>query len=1087
MILRTRCPNCGATYRLQEPLPPEGKKYRCTCNTVITIAYPDSVRERIQVSHLDMGNPDAQVTQPVGTSPVTVPDIEPIPPIQDEATLQEPAEPAEDAPPQPSSAGKRTQPRAPRQTKLQLQARAARSRAEAHLSPPPEIPPMGPARPLPKSPFEDDASTLRRPPMTAGNPASEEESAEEDEPTVVEPMDRPMAAAMPLGEPDGEETQNTDLQASVPDSGSDDNAPGEPHEPEDPEAESPGPEEAAPTAPNLPAHPTGSGEGARQSRWARLPKLRWTSLLAAAAGLCIVLVGATAMSVVAYHSKGLPSVSSLADYSPPVVTVVKDINGVVIGEFYEQQRYVVPLEQIPGVVRDAFIAAEDAAFWEHSGLDFRGIARAMVKNVEEGRMAQGGSTITQQVARSFLLTREKKLARKLKEAILAYRIENNFSKEHILYLYLNQIYLGHGAYGVQAAAKLYFGKDVSELQLAEAAIIAGLPQAPARYSPNKNFRAAKDRQRYVLNQMSENGYISRKRADAAFAKEMTFVKKHDINLDYAPYYVEHVRRYLDDTYGHHATYNEGLQVTLPIDLDLQKEANLAIKNGVRYADKRIGYRGVINLEDEAAIEEQLVKIDHERTLKFRTYDPVYELPSGRVQKPDLPALQEGEYTRGVVAEVSKTWALVDVGSNRGLLPLDEFKWCHKVAPKESFKRFECERLDQVLTRDDLIEVRVVNTGENWRRTLGSRFKDPTQHPRLSMEQSPAPEGALLSARVEDGAVLAMVGGSSFTGSEFNRAVQSKRQVGSTFKPLVYTAALESQAHPHTPSTIIVDAPLVQDYGGAASVLWRPANAGGKYLGDTTFRRGLYMSRNIVTLKILQAIGVTYTVNFVKRFGFDNPLRANLAMGLGAEGLSLVEMVRAYTVFATLGDRRDLYFISEVKDRSGKVLEMTTHGALAKSVVPKSSTYIMTQFMRDVVRIGTARKNGKSLAGKVAGKTGTTNHFKDAWFIGFTPEVVTAVWMGKDDFTTMGRGQFGGDIALPAWIDYMVPALEKYPPGKFPMPPDVVGVRVDSRTGLRAGQQTKGSAWVPYKRGTAPTAYAPPHGQVDPAEFLSGEF
>jgi penicillin-binding protein 1A len=1066
MILRTRCPTCGATYRLQEPLPPEGKRYRCTCKTVITISYPEAVRERIRATQLAMEQEDAAVTQPVGTSPVTqqspaLSPAEPRPPIQDDGTL-------------PSSG-----PREP-----SLQERAARSRAEAHLSKPPSIPPMRPPRPLPKSPFDEDTPTLRRPPMGGPDVLGPGDDEPEERQTVVDEIDRPLAGPMQIDAHDDEDAEATELASPRPADEQLDHDAGGQIGPYSPAAEQPDPEDEVPTAHAMPR--VQKSPSPRPGMLGSLLRRRWLHLLAGVLLATLLLGIGAIVAVLGYYSQDLPSVDSLADYEPPVVTVVKDPTGRTVGEFYEQQRYVVTMDQIPDMVRNAFVAAEDASFWEHSGLDYMGIVRAMLKNIQERRMAQGASTITQQVARSFLLTREKKLARKIKEAILASRIERNFDKEHILFLYLNQIYLGHGAYGVQAAARLYFDKTVAELSLPEAAILAGLPQAPANYSPNRNFRAAKDRQRYVLRQMARRGYITQEDADAAYERQMTFVRKHNINLDYAPFYVEHIRRYLVKTYGHEATYNHGLQVTIPVDTELQLAANAAVMSGVRAADKRIGYRGGKKLDGEEATEEALVAIDHARTRELRPYDPAYELPEGRVPLTDLPTLKAGEFSFGVVAEVTRKWALIDVGSRRGLLPLAEFKWCHNINEELNFNWFVCKRLDDIIHKGDLVEVRVVNETENWKKTLGRKFEGPVDYPRLAMEQDPDPQAALLSLRLEDGAVLAMVGGSSFTGSEFNRAIQARRQVGSTFKPLVYAAALDSTENPHTPSTILVDAPIVETRVDREGELWKPGNAGDKYLGDTTFRRGLILSRNIVTLKVLQAIGVKYTLGYMKRFGFDTALEENLAMGLGASALTLRELARAYTVFPTLGDRREPYFISEVRDRNGKILEQTEEGVLTEDVMDENTAYQMVDLMHAVVTSGTATR-ALALKKRVAGKTGTTNDYRDAWFVGYTPELVTVVWVGLDDFRGMGKGQYGGELALPIWMEYMAPALEKYPPSDYPKPDGIVRVRIDSKTGLLAPEGAEKAIHVVFKKHTQPTLFAPAEGQVDAADFLSGEF
>lgn len=819
-----------------------------------------------------------------------------------------------------------------------------------------------------------------------------------------------------------------------------------------------------------------------------------------------VLIGAVTFAGVIWHySQGLPSVQSLAVYEPPVGTIITDEQGRYVGEFFKEQRYVVPFEEIPENLRNAFVSAEDAAFFEHSGLDFMGIARAMLTNIKQGRMAQGASTITQQVARSFLLTREKKLARKIREAILSHRVENSFSKEHILYLYLNQIFLGHGAYGVQAAARLYFDKDVRELNLAECAIIAGLPQAPSNYSPNRNFKAAKARQRYVLDQMARRGYASQEEADAAYEQALVFSKKRDKNLDLAPFYVEHVRRYLFDSakeaeqlqetdpeawarhpYAGLNPLRSALTITIPIDLELQVVANKAISEGVRRADKRIGWRGSPkNLASQAEREGEKTIIDRERTLALTPYHPAFELPKGAVPADILRPLQENEITRGVITELGKTWALLDVGAHRAVLPVSDFTWCHNVNPEVNFKYFKCRRLDDVLNVGDVVGIRIQKLDETWAKTLPKGHAErEVPLARASMEQDPWPEASMLTMRTSDGAVLAMVGGSSYEGSEFNRAIQARRQVGSTFKPLVYAAALDNKKPQFTLSSVLVDAPIVEAMSGVDGKLWKPGNSGGDYLGDTTFRRGLILSRNIVTLKICQEIGVKYALEYVTRFGFDSPVDPNLASCLGASALTLREMVRAYSTFATLGTRVEPRFLTEVRDRHGEIVEKFGVETVPETMSPETA-YLMVNLMQGVVTSGTARA-ALALGAPVAGKTGTTNSYRDAWFMGYTPEVVTGVWVGLDEFKSMGRGQYGGEVALPIWMEVMGHALKTYPPSEYERPTGVKRVRVDSLTGKLAREGSPG-VMVPFIKGTEPKEEAPAQGAMDAADFLSGEY
>ncbi|MEE2828230.1 MAG: penicillin-binding transpeptidase domain-containing protein, partial [Myxococcota bacterium] len=440
---------------------------------------------------------------------------------------------------------------------------------------------------------------------------------------------------------------------------------------------------------------------------------------------------------------------------------------------------------------------------------------------------------------------------------------------------------------------------------------------------------------------------------------------------------------------------------------------------------------------------------------------------------------------GVVTKVGKTWALVDIGSHRGLLPVKEFSWCHKEDSTRSFRYFVCKNLDDTLFPGDEIEVRVLNTKESWKKTLGVGWKGPTEFARLAMEQPPKPQAARVNMRVTDGAILTMVGGRDYRGSEFNRATQAKRQVGSTFKPFCYAAALDHPTAGFTPSTILLDAPIVEESRGTRGRLWRPNNAGNNFEGETTFRRGLMLSRNTITLKILQTMGVPYVAEYVERFGFESKIDANMSMCLGTSSISLVELAEAYTVFSTLGDLQSSYFISEVRDRHGSVLESRKAGDRTEDVMDAGTAYQMVRLMRDVVQAGTATK-ARALSSTLAGKTGTTDDFHDAWFVGYTPELVTISWVGLDEFVSMGKGQYGGDVALPIFIDYMGPALAKYPPSKYTQPENIVMMIVDSKTGLlvRKGQM---GAWAAFKQGTGPSTYAPAPDEVDTASFLTGEF
>lgn len=1036
MVLKIGCPNCKKVYRLKEPLPPEGKKYRCTCGTVLVVTYPHAVREELSRRGLEM---NAQIGETTSEVP-------------EEASVEAPA--PKPPPPQPAAptppAAKPPAPEPP----------AAKPPAPE----PPATPPPAPAvvsEPVP--PASVEAPTVRTAAATG--------------PTQKLPAPAAPAPVCRTTEPD----EVTTIRARAPD---------------------PGPSSAFETPERTTARkPEAADQAAKKAAKKRPGFIRrvlfgkWTRRLVAATLLLILAGTGTGIYLVWYHSRDLPSVEALRDYRPPIVTQIYSADGRLVGEVYEKQRYVVPYSQIPEHQILAFVAAEDAMFFEHHGIDYMGIMRAMVRNIEAGEFSQGGSTITQQVARSFLLTREKKISRKIKEAVLAYRIEKNFSKEYILYLYLNQIFLGHGAYGVEAAAQLYFGKHVEDLSLAEAAIIAGLPQAPSRYSPNNNFSSAKARQRYVLEQMTEVGYLTEQEADAAYEEELVFQRKRDKNLDVGPYFVEYVRRYIVDQYGHDMAYREGLTVYTTMDSELQLVAHQALRKGVRAVDHRVGLTDEWGHVEGAAVADELAKIDLERYLAILLYDPSTDLPTS-VPVGALPPLREDELTRGVVTEVHDKYVWVDVGSHRGILHHADGKWAYVPKDHIHLKWRQIESMRGVYEVGDVLTIRVVNPDESWKKTLGQ----DVQHPRLALDQEPQVEGAMISMRLHDGAVLAMVGGYDFGKSEFDRSTQAKRQVGSTFKPFVYAAALDcnrntgggcgskGEALSYTPSSIIVDSPIVgfKPRAGGGTATWKPANAGGDFLGDTTLRRGMVLSRNIVTLKIAQAMGIGYLYHYMDRFGFDTELEPNLSMALGTASLSPEEMVRAYSVFAKLGDRQDTYFVRQVMDRDGRILEECFAGEQTPEVMDEVTAYQIVRLMRDVVGSGTATK-ALVLGVPLQGKTGTTNDYKDAWFMGYNAQVVTGVWVGYDDFgRSLGRGQYGGDCALPIWIDYMRAVLEKYPETEFIKPGGVEFVRVEPTTGLLIGDEMTAGISVAFRRGTAPTSYAYQEGEVDSSDFLTSD-
>jgi len=625
-----------------------------------------------------------------------------------------------------------------------------------------------------------------------------------------------------------------------------------------------------------------------------------------------------------YFSRGLPSVESLKNYHFPTITKLFSEEGETIGEFFIEKREVVALERMPTHLIQAFVAGEDARFFQHKGLDYTAILRALYKNIFSGEIVQGGSTITQQVVKSLLLSPEKRLTRKIREALLAYRIEKYLTKEEILYLYLNQIYLGHGAYGVGIAAEIYFGKPVEDLTLAESALLAGLPQAPARNSPYQHPEQAKRRQTYILNRMLEEGMITYGEFINALKAPLTLKTKQNLFLDKAPHFVEHVRKYIEEKYGKETLYKKGLLVYTTIDLNLQKAAQEAVESGLK---------------------------EIERRQKFHS-------------------------------------------------------------------------LDNPVT----------------------------------------PEGALVCFSLETGYLKAMVGGRDFKKSQFNRATQARRQTGSAFKPIVYASALDKG---YTPTSIIVDSPIVFEWGNQK---WKPKNFEDKFYGPTTLRNALTHSINIVTVKVAQDVGVEYIIDYAKKMGISSPLHHTLSMALGSSALSLYELTKAYAVFANQGRLFKPVFIKKILDRDGNLLEENlplnypTETSNGEPVISPQTAYLMTSLLMGVVQHGTGWR-AKTLGRPVAGKTGTTDQFMDAWFIGYSPEYITGVWTGFDEERSLGENETGSRAASPIWVSFMSKALKDHPIKNFFIPEGIEFLKVDPRTGqISFG---KGAILECFKEGTAP--------------------
>lgn len=829
-----------------------------------------------------------------------------------------------------------------------------------------------------------------------------------------------------------------------------------------------------------------------------------------------VLVMAAAAVVFWHFSKDLPKIITAADYHPLTVTRVYGVPGGVVSpatketlmaEFYKERRYLTPFEKIPDIVVRSFISAEDDQFFEHPGINVLSMIRAGIANFRAGHYVQGASTITQQMVKSLLLTPEKSMSRKIKELILASRIEKNLTKQQILYLYLNQIYLGHGAYGVQAASQTYFRKDISDLNTAEAALLAGLPQAPGKYSPLLNPKKAKERQLYVLRRLFENKYISQEQMTEAAAKPLKIFHDENVNDEVAPYLVEHVRRYLVDKYGEKAVYEDGLTVKIPTSPNLAKSASRSLKEGLREIDKRIGYRGPLqHLGDQDDVDKFLVdyRLDViERRVGFQIL-----LPDGRIDpveamhqagfENDSQLLQVGEIYQAVVTgfdEKHKS-ALVMIAGARGELSAEHAKWADG-------------SLQKLFKKGDVILARIETNSST----------DIS----VSLEQDPQIQGALFSMDAQTGEVLAMEGGYDYQQSEFNRAVQAQRQPGSAFKPIVYASALEKG---YTPASIIVDSPVVYQDSDSK---WKPANFEEKFYGDTTFRQALIHSRNVPTIKIVQSIGVPYVIDYAKRLGFNSNFNNDLSISLGSNATSLFDITSVYALFPRMGRKIKPVFISEVVDRDGKVLEETKPEPLASphiaaatpvatpsgeavavaspspgtnsGIVPISIpsypptddpdqlldprvAYVMTNLMKDVVTYGTGH-DAKALGRPAAGKTGTTSDSVDAWFMGFTPNVVTGVWVGFDNQKPIGKNETGARAALPIWLGFMKEAVKSYPDSDFVIPPGVTFASIDAQSGKLAPANSSRAIKEAFIEGTEPkqAADASPGDSETPGDFF----
>jgi len=750
-----------------------------------------------------------------------------------------------------------------------------------------------------------------------------------------------------------------------------------------------------------------------------------------------------------YVSATLPKVETLSDYQPPLITRIYADNGTIIAEYSKERRILVPFEKIPKQLVQAFVAAEDASFFKHQGLDFQSILRAALKNVKAGGIAQGGSTITQQVAKKLLLTSERTFTRKFKEAILAWRMEKALTKEEILYLYLNQIYLGHRAYGVEAAAENYFDKNVEQLTLAESAILAGLPQAPSRYSPYRHYERAMKRQKYVLERMVKEGFITQIEADTAAVEEVTIKPRLNNLLDVTAYFNEQVRRYLEERFGSDLLYTGGLQVETSINLEMQQVARESVKENLRNHGKRQGFRPVEEILDAAAQQEFLAE-----QLQALSEEP----------------LKIGSFSKALVIDQQKDQILCQIADQTGVIAISKTKWAAPLRvvaadiPPTGNKE---EAKETRLPIGAVIDVRLVdNSVEPWK---------------LSLEQHPVAQGALIAIDPFTGQIKAMVGGYEFSESQFNRATQAKRLPGSAIKPIIYAAALDKG---YTPASVILDTPLIYENEKIETgelEEWKPRNYEEKFYGPTSFRHALAHSRNVVTIKILEDIGLNYAANYANKLGIETPMQRDLTMGLGSTAVTPLEMLTAYTVFANGGILVPPTYITRIKDRNGRILESIDPADFAtgmaedqrlirkppRRVISPETAYLITNIMESVVQEGTGWR-AKALGRPSAGKTGTTNDLKDAWYVGYIPQLACVSWVGYDQERPLGKSETGSRAAAPAWVNFMKAAIKQYPVANFKVPDSIEFHPVDKKNGLLLAEDDDKAYYEAFAPGTAPT-------------------
>ena len=752
--------------------------------------------------------------------------------------------------------------------------------------------------------------------------------------------------------------------------------------------------------------------------------------------LSSILIGGAAGGYLAL-TRGIPSIDELKHYHAVPGTKIFADDDTLIGELKAEKGIFLPFNRIPKHMTQALIAVEDSRFFKHKGIDYIAIARAVIKDIIYVSLKEGGSTLTQQLAKVVFLTPEKTLTRKLKEAALAIKIEKSLSKQEILELYLNKVYFGHGAYGVEMAARTYFGKSAHQLSLAEASLIAGLVKAPGTYSPFNDLSRAKERQNIVLSRMEDEGYITAKERETAYAHPL-YLSSLKKGAEANGYFTEYIRKYAEDRYGEEMVYKSGLKIYTTLNRSMQLSAVNAVQTGLREVDKRRGWRGAVEHKKD---------VDIDKELKAR------DVPAAVVNNP-------GDLYAGLVLRVTPNEAIVKTRGMIGKLSVKDALWASKVLSSSgSAKMLKNFGLTQILKPGDVIRVSIKSI----------QNKNVT----LALEQDPELEGALIAIEPYTGFVRAMVGGYDFSRSDYNRAVMAKRQPGSSFKPIIYAAALD---HGFTPASLIVDEPVT--YNGGPKGEWKPENYDHTYYGPTRLREALTYSRNVVTVRLVDAMGIDSLLNFARSVGITEEMPRNLSIALGSFSVTPLEMASVYSVFASNGMKSKPITIKYITDSKGRVLE--THEPEPEQAVSPQTAFLITSMMEDVVRYGTGWR-ARALGRPVAAKTGTTNDYKDAWFVGYTTNLVASVWVGFDNARTLGSQETGGKAAAPIWTSFMSSAVRDEPEGFIP-PEGIVSMVIDPKTGLLShGDGIKEY----FKEGTQPKQFtaAPSIWEIrDPSQF-----